>query len=73
MKREEIVFNELNAGKFPEVEITIGYFEDKGFVNLRNHKLIGLIYEFDKNTGYCRFKNDSINNLIIHINSIKLI
>jgi hypothetical protein len=62
----------LGSGIYPNVEVEIGYFQDENGKVLRNSKLNGYIYEIDIDTNYCKVMiTDS--NLIINVNSIKLI
>lgn len=69
MKTAEKIQHELNLGKNPNFEAILGY-SDNG---MRDSKVNGFIYEFDHQTGYCKCKVDKMKNLIININSIKLV
>jgi hypothetical protein len=73
MKTGEIIHEKLNSGINPEVEATIGYFENELGVSLRNHSVFGKVTEIDKNSGYCKVKINNYGEMIIHLDSIKLI
>lgn len=73
MKTAEIIQDKLNSGINPEVEATIGYFENELAISFRNHKVYGDVTEFDSNSGYCKVKINNYGEMIIHLDSIKLL
>jgi len=72
MEKAKQISEMLGSGICPNVEVEIGYFQDENGKVLRNSKLNGYIYEIDIDTNYCKVMISS-SNLIINVNSIKLI
>lgn len=73
MKTGEIIKEKLNSGINPEVQATIGYFENELAFSFRNHSLFGWVTEIDENSGYCKVKINNYGEMIIHLDSIKLL
>jgi len=73
MKTAEIIQQKLNSGINPEVEATLGYFENELACSFRSISLFGNVTEIDENSGYCKVKINNYGEMIIHINVIKLL
>lgn len=73
MKTSEIIKEKLNSGINPEVEATIGYFENELAFSFRNHSVFGKVTEIDENSGHCKVMINNYGEMIIHLDSIKLI